>query len=109
MEKKTDNKIFKELDELILRYKKADKEYWESMYDLEQYVQLILCHGDMNGHVEVLDNCLQIRVKKLTLELFELKALLSSCNVPYEYENNDNDFFLKFDLWNISSLSESEE
>ena len=33
-EKKTDDKTFKELDERILRYKKADTEYWESMYDL---------------------------------------------------------------------------
>lgn len=104
MNKKTLTRI----DELLARYKKADKEYLESMYDLEEYVKLEIGGGDDNCFTEVIDNCLVIQLKHDTSEFHEFKEILDKGEVSYEYEEGREQYsiFFKFDLWNISTLME---
>lgn len=88
--------ILNGLKKEVIQYQKANKEYWKSIYDLEQYVARIFCTKDEYTHVELIDDCIFIQTTTITTELKKFKQILTENGVPFDWDVEGN--CLKFSV-----------
>lgn len=89
--------ISKELTVKTRRYQKADKEYWDSILDLEMYVKRVLC--DKKSIVEVSDDSINVITDKVTPELEMLIDDLKLQKIPYEYYEKNGEYYFSLGIY----------
>jgi len=101
MNPKKENNLITTLKQKIIRYQRANKEYWDSIYDLEQYTTQKIGNGKNNATTEVIDDTIQLQVSTITDEIKQLTNYLTKESIPFELEEENNIFHLTIGIYDM--------
>ena len=101
MNPKNENNLITTLKQKIIRYQRANKEYWDSIDDLEQYTTQKIGNGKNNATTEVIDDTIQLQVSTITDEIKQLTNYLTKESIPFELEEENNMFHLTIGIYDM--------